>query len=181
MTMYAIETERLLLRLPEDDDAAIITTHLQDPEIARTTLTIPYPYHHHDALRWISLNRNKLVDKSGVTFVILLKETPQLIGAIGLELHELHRRGEAGYWIAHPFWNKGYCTEALKGLVKFGFEELHLHKIYATHMPENVSSGKVMQKTGMKQEGILKDHYYKDGRFITVTQYAIITGEEEPL
>ena len=177
--MYTFETDRLIMRLPEDGDASVITDHLQNPAISQTTLTIPYPYHLEDALRWISMNRNKLADKSGVTFVILLKETNELIGAIGLELHELHRRGEAGYWIAQSFWNKGYCTEALRGLIQFGFEALQLHKIYATHMPENVSSGKVMQKAGMKQEGILTDHYYKGGRFITVVQYGIIAREKE--
>ena len=63
-----------------------------------------------------------------------------------------------GYWIAEKFWNQGLATEAVKALLKYGLNNLQLNKILATHLAENLSSGKVMIKNKMIKEGELKEH-----------------------
>jgi len=81
---------------------------------------------------------------------------------------------EIGYWVAPEFWNKGYCTEALKEVIRFGFEELKLHKIVARHMIHNLASGRVMQKAGMKLEAFLRQDVFKNGKFVDMAVYSII-------
>ena len=96
---------------------------------------------------------------------------------MGLKINQRFNRAELGYWIGFPFWGKGYATEAAQAMLKFGFEQLNLNKIYAVHTTENPNSGKVMQKNGMVREGELVDHYKKGNRYYTVIQYRMTKSE----
>ena len=82
-----------------------------------------------------------------------------------------------GYWLAEPYWNQGYTSEAAAALLQYGFNTLGLHKILATHLVENPASGKVMIKNGMIKEGELKDHAKKNGVYRSLIQYRL-TKEE---
>ena len=104
-----------------------------------------------------------------------------MVGAIGLHINDEHNRAEAGYWIAVPYWNKGIATEALIRILEFGFEKIGLHKIFATHMVGNPSSGRVMMKAGMTKEGKLIDHFKKNDQYVTVIQYSITTSAHDKL
>jgi RimJ/RimL family protein N-acetyltransferase len=85
-----------------------------------------------------------------------------------------HALAEMGYWIGKPFWNHGYCTEAAKRLVRFGFEALQLNRILARHLSRNPASGRVMEKIGMQYEGCLRQHIKKWGVFEDLKIYAIL-------
>jgi len=122
---------------------------------------------------WVTKNKQEIVKGLSYSFCILHKKTNQMIGAIGLHVNGEHNRAEAGYWIAVPYWNNGVATESLVRILEFGFNELQLNKIYATHLLENPSSGRVMIKAGMKREGKLMEHYQKGLSYVTVIQYGI--------
>ena len=173
----AFETSRLLARMPHLKDIPAMVEYLSDPSISDTTLTIPYPYSESDAYHWINKSKEEWINGLAYTFVLELRSTGELIGAVGLHMISLHDRAEAGYWIAEPFWNQGYATEALTGLLKFGFDGLKLNKVFATHMDQNPSSGRVMIKAGMKHEGNLRAHYKKGEEYVNVVQYAILKNE----
>jgi len=81
--------------------------------------------------------------------------------------------------MGEPFWGNGYVTEAVAAVLKFGFEELHLNKIYATFQSDNPASGKVMIKNGMIKEAEFVDDEFKDGKFLTIVQYRITKHEYE--
>ena len=98
----------------------------------------------------------------------------KLIGTIGLHLNKEHQKAELGYWLGKNFWRKGYLTEALKAVLEFGFKELNLNKIYATHFLFNPNSGKVMLKAGMKFEGLQKQEYLQHGEFLDVNRYSLL-------
>ena len=104
-----------------------------------------------------------------------------MIGAIGLHMNSDHNRAEAGYWIAEPYWNNGVATEALVRIMEFGFKEVKLNKIFATHLVDNPSSGRVMIKAGMTKEGRLREHYQKGPKYITVIQYAMTLSTYDKL
>lgn len=152
-------------------DTPRIAINLNNRNISDTTLTIPFPYTKQDATNWVKKTQAEWRTGHAFVFVITLKKTGEVIGAMGLHLQTSHDRAEIGYSIAEPHWNKGYATEALVALLAFGFKELHLHKIFATHMTHNKSSGRVMQKAGMKREATLKDHYKKGEKYVSVVQY----------
>jgi [ribosomal protein S5]-alanine N-acetyltransferase len=171
-----LETERLLLRKKTYEDVPQIIELAGDPMISKTTLSIPNPYQKEDAVYWIDHSNECFEKNSGYDFGIELKETGKFIGGIGFFL-KLFDKAEAGYWIGTPYWNKGYCTEALKEIITIGFLELKLNKIFAHHFKENESSGKVMIKAGMVFEAELKQHAKKDDRYIDIIQYRITKDE----
>lgn len=109
---------------------------------------------------------------------ITLKQSGELLGAIGLEASQRHKRAALGYWIGVPFWGKGYCTEASRAIIGYGFRNLGYHKITSHHMECNPASGRVMEKSGMKKEGMLCDEVFKDGRFHTIVVYGLINSED---
>jgi len=69
----------------------------------------------------------------------------------------IDRSGEIGYSVHPDYWGQGVATEASGLLLKFGFEELLLHRIYATCDPRNMGSSRVLSKIGMTYEGRLRD------------------------
>ena len=62
---------------------------------------------------------------------------------------------EVGYWVGKPFWNKGICTEALKLMLDYCIHEKHFENIWADHFTGNPASGRVMEKCGFKDTGLL--------------------------
>lgn len=110
-------------------------------------------------------------------FAITRKEDKSLIGLINITGNNANRRAEIGYWIGKPFWGKGYGTEVARAVIKFGFEELNHNRIYALAFTDNPGSWRIMEKSGMKHEGILRRHAMKDGRLVDLTYYAILREE----
>jgi RimJ/RimL family protein N-acetyltransferase len=101
----------------------------------------------------------------------------RLIGAVGLEIYEEDEKGELGYWVSEDFWGRGVATEAARALVGFGFDVLCLHKVVAYHMVRNPASGRVLEKIGMQQEGIFRDHVKKWDQFEDVAAYGILASD----
>jgi RimJ/RimL family protein N-acetyltransferase len=76
-----------------------------------------------------------------------------------------------------PFWNKGYITEAATALIGFGFQELQLNKIYATYFLQNPASGRIMEKVGMEQEALLKQHVRKGEEYFDIMMYSVLKNK----
>jgi RimJ/RimL family protein N-acetyltransferase len=172
-----IETERLVLRPFALEDAADVRRLAGDRAIADTTLLIPHPYPEGVAEEWIRGHRDLFRQREAAVFAVTARETGALIGAIGLQTNPRHGRAELGYWIGRPFWNQGFATEAARAVVRYGFDELHLHRVYAHHMTRNPASGRVLEKVGMRLEGELRDHVAKWGKYETLRCYAILNPD----
>lgn len=173
----ALTTPRLTLRPFVPDDAFDVERLAGAREIADTTLNIPHPYPHGGAAQWIALHGPAWIDCTGVTFAIVANETGKLVGAVGLTIKREFARGELGYWIAKAQWGRGYATEASEAILDFGFRTLGLHRIQAHHLVRNPASGRVMQKLGMRQEGIERDAVIKWGRHESIVLYSILEPE----
>ncbi|MGD6774685.1 MULTISPECIES: GNAT family N-acetyltransferase [Bacillaceae] len=101
---------------------------------------------------FIKENMNNKAQK----FPLILAENNTLIGHIEFFKYFGEHTYEIG-WVLNPdYYNKGYASEAAFGVLKYGFEELGLHRIVATCQPENVPSYRVMEKIGMRREGYFK-------------------------
>jgi len=146
-------------------------------EIARMTLLIPHPYEDGMAEEWIASLRPSYEAGEQVTFAVVLRELGDLIGCIGMGLNARDNSGELGYWIGVPYWGRGYCTEAAREMVRYGFEVLGLHRIYANHFGSNLASGRVMQKLGMSYEGTRREHYKKWGEYEDQVEYGLLASE----
>lgn len=161
-----MKTERLTLRPLTLADAPAVQTLAGAYEVALNTLLIPHPYPEGAAEEWISKNDPH-------TFAI---DDGQLVGAIGLVMKG-DEMAELGYWIGVPFWNRGYASEAAREMLRYGFEECGLHRIFAGHYARNPASGRVMQKAGMTFEGTLRHHVKKWGEFLDISFYGILRDE----
>jgi RimJ/RimL family protein N-acetyltransferase len=181
MTLHPPElvTSRLLLRLLEISDSRRIMELAGDRRVYETTLRVPHPYLEGMAERWIASSVLAFYSGKGVDLAITLKDSGEIIGVVGLDADQGHKRAELGYWIGVPYWNLGYCTESARAVIGYGFNVLGYHKITSRHMSVNPASGRVMEKAGMKYEGELIDEVYKDGRFHTLKVYGIINGGQE--
>lgn len=172
-----ITTERLWLNQPEENDLHQIVTILNNEVYAKNTLNIPFPYTEDSAKFWLKLAKNGFESGNQLIFVIRLKENHRLIGAIDLGIDRRFNKAELGYWLDKDYWNKGYTTEATIAVIRFAFEKLKLKRIFATHFDFNSSSGKVLEKAGMKKEGVLLCHTCKNGEYQNHNLYAIINEE----
>jgi len=97
-----------------------------------------------------------------------------LYGCIGVTNDMRHKNGEAGYWIGEEYLGNGYASEALHAIIHFAFSYKGYHKIHCRHFESNPASGRVMLKAGMKYEGTLEDHIYKNNTYETLVLYGII-------
>jgi RimJ/RimL family protein N-acetyltransferase len=176
----ALTTERLVLRPFAAADAPEVHRLAGDRRVADTTISIPHPYEPGTAEAWIAARADAYARAEGVTYAITDREAGVLIGAVGLHLHSRFRRAEMGYWIGVPHWNRGYATEAARAMVRFGFETIGLNRIYATHFPRNQASGRVMEKTGMRREGVWRQHLMRWDRFEDAVVYGILREEWRP-
>lgn len=181
MDQPLLETARLILRPFALTDAPDVQRFAGAPEVADTTLNLPHPYAVSDAEQWISSQPARLEAGSNVAYALTRRMDSALLGAISLmEISARHRRAELGYWLGMPFWNQGYMTEAAAALIDYGFNQLGLHKITAAHFIRNPASGRVMQKIGMRQEGVQRRHVCKNGVFEDNALYGLLAGERNP-
>jgi len=172
-----LKTQRLMLRPFTLADAPIVQKLAGDREIADSTLNIPHPYLDGAAEEWIGMHAEQLEKGRVVTYAIVLRKPDQLIGAMSLTLTQRFDRAEMGYWIGKDFWNRGYCTEAASAIMKFGFDNLKLNRIFAEHLTRNPASGAVMENIGMSFEGCLRLHVKKLGRYEDLNVYSILKEE----
>jgi ribosomal-protein-alanine N-acetyltransferase len=174
-----LTSTRLILRPFEVVDAPAVQVIASERAIADTTLSIPHPYPDDAAAAWIGTHRAAWQAGTAVTYAITRRDTGTLVGAIGLSIDTAHAGAEMGYWVAVPHWNQGFCTEAARRLIDFGFGPLRLHRIQARHLTRNPASGRVMQKLGMRLEGVSRDAVLKWGRFEDLAVYAILAWESK--
>ena len=89
-------------------------------------------------------------------WVVELKDNHEIIGNISVfELRKKHNNCELGYVFGSKFWGKGYATETLKIVIEYLIKECNFHLVEAKHHASNPVSGRVMEKAGMKKDGIL--------------------------
>lgn len=110
---------------------------------------------------------------------IELKELGEVVGGISVvQLDEKNLSCEIGYCISRKYWGNGITSEALRGVVDYLFSIVGFNKIIAKHDTENVASGKVMLKSGMKYEGTLKQAKIRgESDFYDLAEYAILRDE----
>ena len=95
---------------------------------------------------------------------VILKDNSLLIGCVRLS-HFMNKRVDIGCWIRTDLQGQGLATEATQGLIKFAFFKLGLNKIYATVDPENFPAIRVLEKSGLKKEGHLKEDILIRGNY----------------
>lgn len=145
-----LETERLLLRPWEESDAEELYKYAKDPSVGPIA---GWPAH-------TSVEESRKIIREVLsvseTYAIIWKETGLPIGAIGIktgdqtDLTDAEDECELGYWLGVPYWGQGIMPEAVKEVLRYGFEELGMKTIWCAYYDGNNKSKRVQEKCGFK-------------------------------
>ncbi len=175
--MVSLTAQRLILRPLVEEDTDLVAHYCSDPEMHRNTALIPFPYTRDHAEAFLACVHPGDVYERGVTLGIEWRETGTFCGCIELGMNRKNDRSELGYWIGREFWGRGIATEASRRILRFGFEELALHKITSGYYDFNAASGRVQEKLGFQIEGHLRDQVKRDGTFHTLIKTGLLLSE----
>ena len=174
-----LETQDLTLRRPAVKDAKDIFQYASDPEVARYVLWEPH--------RSLSETRRFVRElcarcRAGFpsSWVAVLHGTGTVIGTVGFVWYSSENRSaELGYSFSREYWNHGYATQALQAVIDILFRSLPVNRLEAQYDIRNPASGRVMQKCGLRQEGILRSRILNKGEFVDVALCAILRSDWE--
>ena len=116
-------------------------------------------------------------DPPQVVFAIAEDRRGPAIGLCGLVLDGAQRQGEAWYLLGPTHWGKGIATVAVKELVNHGFQHLHLHRIWASCLPDNVASSRVLERNRFRKEGRHTRNLLIRGEWHDSDTFALLASE----
>ncbi|AFY97026.1 GNAT family N-acetyltransferase [Chamaesiphon minutus] len=170
-----LETTRSILRPLSLADVPSIQRVASRREVADTMISIPHPYPNGEAAQYLRRQIAEFEAGHSVSFAIERKSDRAFCGVIEIrDIETEHSQAELSFWLAVEMWGQGYMSEALKPILRFGFEDLDLNRLYAYHMNRNPGSGKVLQTNGFLPEGLLRQRVRKWGVFEDVKLWAIL-------
>jgi len=176
-SLPVVQTERLILRPVEEGDYTAIFEYARDPDVAKYT-TWEAHKNIEDSKAHVRFILKRYKENKPSNWVVILKDGNRLIGTCGfVSEFRSNNRAEVGFAISKDCWNMGYVTEALKKALEFGFKTIGYNRIEAICDVENTASAKVMEKCGMKFEGVLRQYIVKHGQFRDVKSYAVLREE----
>lgn len=155
--MFA-RTERLLLRPGWREDAPALFQAIADEAIVRNLAQAPWPYSFADAETFLMRERS---GRDAACLIFLRGPgAPRLIGGIGFgPMPDRVGVREFGYWIARPYWGRGFATEAGAALIANARDTLRLKRLDAGHFVDNPASGRVLAKLGFRPTGVTGPRY----------------------
>lgn len=167
-----LNSERIILRKFTQDDAEDVLEYGSDPETMKW-------------LFWAGVSNiegaleaiNGYYSSNAGVFAIELKNENKCIGCIDLRLDTVNEKAGFGYVLNRKYWNKGYMTDALRMLLNLAFHTLDLNRVESTHFVGNEASGRVMEKCGMKKEGVFPQSVKVKGVFHDVVHYGILKSD----
>lgn len=169
-----------------DGDVAIRLFNLTDkepmvelgnnPRVSRWLADrFPNPYTEQDADHWLSL-----VASEGTAYNLAITWRNEFVGGIGLDPLSDIRSGtaELGYWLGEPYWGKGIVARAVQLIVPYAFEALSFVRVQAAVFSDNKASMRVLEKSGFVKEGVLRNHFRKNGVVSDAILYSRIPSDE---
>ena len=174
--MELIQADRVLLRDSEQADWQAVHSYASDPEVVRYMDWGPNTEDETKSFVKRSITSQQEEPRRDFELAVVLEG--RLIGGCGIYISDpRNREGWIGYCLNRGFWGRGIGTETARAIVAFGFDRLGLHRIFATCDPENVASARVLEKTGMHREGLLRERKWTKGRWLDCVLYAILDHE----
>ena len=146
-------TKRLILRDIQLKDAESIRKNINNLNISKYLLSVAYPYKKSDAKWWVNHCKEQQKQKPRTSYElgIIIKPNNKIVGGVGLSsINRKQKKADIGYWIAEPYWRKGYVSEAVEKLINFAFNKLGIEKIVIPAFVENKGSNALIKKIGGK-------------------------------
>lgn len=168
-----IRTRRLLLRPYHESDAEDLFGIFSDPRVMRF-MGAPWTSMGH-AREVIARDVAAIASGETLSLAIERREDSRLIGhCVLFRLSEGCRRAEIGYGLAEWAWGHGFMNEALRALVRYGFDQLSLNRIEADTDPRNRPSVRTLERLGFVREGLLRERWIVDGEVSDSAMYGLL-------
>ncbi len=173
-----IETDRLILRqFKYNDDEAMLKYWIADEKI-QSMYSEPVYTTKEEVKELLDKYISSYSKDDYYRWAIISKDNNECIGQIAFFLVDSKNNfAEIEYCIGADFQCKGLATEATKALIKYGFENIKLHKIQICHKSINIPSKRVIEKCGFTYEGTLRDFFYMNGEYVDRLYYSILENE----
>lgn len=173
-TFPVLETNRLVLRQVEKEDAISILKYLSDKDVMKYYGIEPFKTIE-DALGEISWYQSIFKEQTGIRWGITLKGAYEVIGSCGFHnMIPQHYRTEIGYELSKSYWGQGIASEAFEAIISYGFEHLKIQRIQALIEPPNTPSLKLAEKYGFIREGLLRNYEFTSGKFDDLYMYSLL-------
>ncbi len=175
-----LETPRLILRSLKTGDIENYFAFASDAEVTRYLRWGP-----HISITQTENHFQHILSEyragSDGPWGIELKETRKLIGSIHLmAISDQHCKAEIGFLLARPYWNQGLMTEALTEVLAYALDTFNLNRIEAFCLIENDIARRLLEKVGLKQEGILREYLVQKDLPRTMSVHAILKSDIPP-
>jgi RimJ/RimL family protein N-acetyltransferase len=177
----AFETERLLIRVPRPGDGPALNAAIQET-FDDLRLWMPWAQER-PTIEQSEENSRKayslFLARDDITLRLIHKESGLFLGSSGLHPRDWNvPKFEVGYWCRKRFEKQGYITEAVKGILRFGFETVGAKRIVAQCDSRNQRSIRVAERAGLKREGELRqDSVGMDGTLRNMLLFALTDGD----
>ena len=166
-----LTTARLGLRLLQRRDTASFARYAGDPQVARWMFSFPSPYPRYRARARIRMLLRQYVQGQALPLAIETREQHYFLGVAVLFIQDEGRRGELAYWIARPFWRRGYGHEAVAALMAHA-QSLGIEQLSALVISGNQASSTLLKNLGFRLAGTQKEPD-RLGRDILLMRYHI--------
>jgi len=171
-----LTTERFSLQQIVAEDQSFIYEGLSHPDI------IPFygvSYHTYEATKVQMDFYNELWEKdTGTWWKIVDNVDGSRLGAIGFNNYQpAHHKAEIGYWLLPQYWGKGIISEAMEAMILYLQNQKKVHRIEALVETGNKASDKVLLKAGFYYEGTLRDYEMKNGKYISLSVYSLLSTD----
>ncbi len=186
MTFPETTTERLAIRELTEADRPALDGFVRDPEQLRLMLfSMASP---EEADSFLSMASESARADPRLEYHLAVEARSEtgargraLVGCVSLMREDPgHPEAELGYFFLREHWGKGYAVEASRPLVDFAFAKLGLHRVWGMCHSENAASAKVMERLGMKREGMLREHRVLRGAYRSSLIYGLLEREWRP-
>jgi diamine N-acetyltransferase len=170
-----LEGEKVVLRPFEKEDLVHVRKWTNDPEV-RPLIGEVMPMNQASAEAWFEKAKN---DPDRVWFVIVIKDSGQVIGETGLlRMFHAWRTTDLTIIIGEKSaWGKGYGKEAIKLLMDYAFGSLNFHRIAIGVVSTNERALRFYERAGFRKEGVQRDGYYYDHKYHDFVMMSILEDE----
>lgn len=175
---FELRTPRLLLRDLRASDFDTVHTYASDPAVIRFMDWGPNTESDTRAFLEHAQALAGAEPRTGFELGVVELASDTLLGAAGLHVDATGTQAMIGYCFAQSSWGRGVATEASLALLRFGFVDLHLHRIWAGCDPGNHRSLHVLKKLGMRQEGHLRENVFVRSAFRDTLLFAVLRHEK---
>ena len=138
-----LRTDNLIIKKPSEEDLNSLIKELNNWNISKWLIEVPYPYTVEDANYWIKKTKNE-----EFSFNIFLNN--KLIGGVSLSKKTINSNWELGYWVGEEYWGNNFARESCEKLIQFFFNNTSHNLINVSHMKDNIKSKKIIINLGFK-------------------------------